>query len=273
MTSGTRDQWLERHRTLGDYERVGYAGLGEEYNKWIYRLRRRHFLRLAGRHKIDSRCRILDVGSGTGFYVGLYRDLNVRSIHGADISPEAVKSLSRRFPDATFAACDIGAGLPSPVAEAAPFDVVSAMDVLYHITDDNQWKRAVRNCGEAVAPGGLLLISDNFPTRPVPVTATQSFHTFSEHASILKEQGFRLVEMSPVFLLSNGQVGSGIGYAGFALWWWLFKRVLGGTLRSARSVGEPLGAVSGAVLTTIDAMLQRQSVWTGYSTKVAVFRR
>jgi hypothetical protein len=44
--------------------------------------------------------------------------------------------------------------------------VVNAFDVLLHITDDARWERAVSNLAAAVAPGGLLLVTDTFAALP-----------------------------------------------------------------------------------------------------------
>ena len=38
------------------------------------------------------------------------------------------------------------------------FDIVNAVDVLFHVVDDKRWRRAVENLGHHLAPGGLLMI-------------------------------------------------------------------------------------------------------------------
>ena len=38
------------------------------------------------------------------------------------------------------------------------FDIVDAVDVLFHVVDDKRWRRAVENLGHHLAPGGLLMI-------------------------------------------------------------------------------------------------------------------
>jgi len=96
-TDALRDYWEERLR--GDYSLggVGYQGLGETFNRWGYRARRRVFLRLM-RPLIAPGARVLDIGSGTGFYLGLWRELGAGSVTGSDLTAVAVERLAARQP-------------------------------------------------------------------------------------------------------------------------------------------------------------------------------
>ena len=49
---------------------VGYLGLGRYYNNWLYRIRRKAFFKSVSDIRLDSAsCSIIDIGSGTGFFV------------------------------------------------------------------------------------------------------------------------------------------------------------------------------------------------------------
>lgn len=265
----THDEWLDRHRTLGEFERVGYAGLGEAYNRRLYHLRRRHFLRMARRLSIGPDCRALDIGCGTGFYMDCLLTRGLRDVSGIDLSPDAVDGLCRRFPDCRFAVGDIADSNPQELLGGGPFDVVTAMDVLFHIINDDRWRSAVRRSAAAVAPGGLLLISDNFPSRTLPATASQSFHSLSEYDELLSEAGLERVELSPVFFLSNGPVGSPM----MSRYWHIVTAMIGKSLAVSRPLGELAGAVGGTILTGVDALLQRQTMFKSFSTKIMASRR
>jgi len=270
----TAAEWLDRHDTLGHYERVGYVGLGESYNRWIYRIRRRHFLRLARRHGLTPSARVLDVGLGSAFYIGLYKELGITGVCGVDISPTAVARARSTFPSCRFAVCDISAGLPAEIDPQQGFDWVSAMDMLYHIVEDDLFSEALRHCGRAVRPGGRLVVSDNFPARSLPPDAHQAYHSLEDYERILAPLRLHLVEVSPVFFVSNGQVGcEGAMYRLMSLYWRAFSRMLGKAVHTWRPAGEALGALSGCLLTSLDALLQQQQRWKGYSTKTAVFIR
>lgn len=271
----TRAEWLDRHEKLGYYERVGYVGLGERFNRWIYRLRRSHFLRLARRHGLGSPGqRALDVGFGSGFYLGLLNELGVHDVRGVDVSPRAVQRAREAFPTFRFEVCDVSDGLPPATVSEGGFDWVLAMDMLYHIVEDELFCAALGHCGRAVRRGGRLLVSDNFPSRRAPSDAHQAYHTLAEYESVLAPLGFRPREVSPVFFLSNGQVpDGGIGGRIMSAYWSFVSRGLGKAIRMSRHVGEMLGDALGCVLTSADAMLQRQSLLRGYSTKTALFER
>jgi SAM-dependent methyltransferase len=270
----TAAEWIDRHDTLGPYERVGYVGLGENYNRWIYRLRRRHFRRLARRHGLNASARVLDVGIGSAFYIGLYKELGITGVSGADISPTAVERARAAFPSFRFSVGDISAGLPADIDLGAGFDWVSVMDTLFHIVEDALFAESLRHCARALRPGGRLVVSDNFPARSLPADSHQAFHSLEDYERILAPLGLQLVEVSPVFFVSNGQVGcKSVAYRLMALYWRAFSRTLGKTIRTFRPVGEGLGAIAGCLLTSVDGLLQRQNKWKGYSTKTAVFRR
>ena len=73
---------------------VGYRALGRRFNTWMYRVRREVFLREVGSLDLDwPRTRVLDVGSGTGFYVQAWRDLGAGSVTGCDLTQAAVDRL------------------------------------------------------------------------------------------------------------------------------------------------------------------------------------
>ena len=249
-------------------------GLGEAYNRWIYRLRERHFLALASKYGVEQCPRVADVGLGNGFYVELYQRIGVAEVCGVDISEQSIVEAKHAFPHYRFEVCDISQGFPESLGAATGFDWVSAMDMLYHIIEDDLFALAVEHCGRAVKSGGHLVVSDNFPDTTLPTTPTQAFHSYDDYWRVLEPLGFELVEISPVFFLSNGQVGNGgLGYSIAKTGWRTFARGLAKSLRTFRPVGEAIGTVTGAMLTGADTLLQHQRVFSGYSTKVAVFRR
>jgi hypothetical protein len=77
------------NRLAGEFELgdVGFLGLGEAWNQWAYAVRRRIFRRHVRRLRRDwSSARVLDIGSGTGFYVKNWLDLGVRELTASDTS-------------------------------------------------------------------------------------------------------------------------------------------------------------------------------------------
>ena len=51
-----------------------------------------------------------------------------------------------------------GETLPLPTGD---YDVVSAMDMLFHILDEDAYRRAIANLGALVRPGGHVVLTEN----------------------------------------------------------------------------------------------------------------
>jgi SAM-dependent methyltransferase len=140
---------------------VGSVWLGRAFNEWRCRVRRRVFRRLVRRLGLDlAHASVLDVGCGTGVYLGEWLALGAASIAGLDFSDWALTQLARAYPSATFYRTDIGAAdCPLP---AETFDAISAIDVLIHLVDEAAYETALRNIHAALKPGGYLIYSDAF---------------------------------------------------------------------------------------------------------------
>lgn len=148
---------------------------------------------------------MLDVGSGTGFYLKEWTKLGVRQLNGSDITETATLHLARLYPNATIVQADVGDEEFRP--PDYPVDVVSAFDVLFHIVDDARYARALRNIAGALSPGGWFLYSDNLVDRP-----TGTVHYKSRNAQdimhSLDAAGFTVRKRVPVFVLMNDPVSS-----------------------------------------------------------------
>ena len=109
-----RDYWEARLTKHWDLHGVGFAGYGLRYNQWLYRVRRRVFLSQARALPLDlSRATVLDVGSGTGFWVGYWAGRGARRVDATDIASASVASLTARFPRARVMLNDISAEAPA----------------------------------------------------------------------------------------------------------------------------------------------------------------
>src|SRR5699024_6004169 len=119
-----RQYWDKRLKQVWNLQGVGMRGLSRNYNRWLYRVRRAVFRRtVRGLPYPLNECDVLDVGSGTGFYINLWRRLGARRVTGVDIADSAVQQLSEKYPDVRFQQADIGAEKPF---DNESFDIVSA---------------------------------------------------------------------------------------------------------------------------------------------------
>jgi len=201
-TFDPRAYWDSRHAKRFGPESAGFAGLGVSYNLWMYRVRRHVVCRELRKARIEiARCDVLDIGSGTGFYIDLWSRLGARSVTGCDFAPYAVTSLRTQFPAHRFCELDITAdALPD---ELGQFDLVSAFDILYHIVDDRKYAQAFRNVSALVRPGGFFILSENLLPGRRETYVHQVSRSCAEVVQLLSDNGFEILRRAPLFLFMN----------------------------------------------------------------------
>ncbi|MBA3301465.1 MAG: class I SAM-dependent methyltransferase, partial [Thermoleophilaceae bacterium] len=151
-----RRYWSERLESRFDLSGTGHQDYSPAYNEWLYKAKHRALDR-ALKGVILPGDRVLDIGSGTGWVVeNLLR--RGAAVTGCDIAPVSVERLSDRFPDTTFHQCQIGAE-PLP-GEDGSYDIVTAMDVIYHVTDDQAFEAGLAEIARVLGPGGHLVATD-----------------------------------------------------------------------------------------------------------------
>jgi SAM-dependent methyltransferase len=259
-TVDPRDYWedrLSRHYTL---EGVGYLGLAEPYNAWMYRVRRRVFLREARRLFPEPKgLRVLDVGSGTGFYVDRWHELGVESLVGSDLTDVAVTSLTQRHPGDRFVRYDVGSD-DNPF-HTERFQAISMIDVLYHIVEDGRFRRAFLNVFDLLEPGGVLMFSENFLHREAVRIPHQVSRSLGEIESAVADAGLEILDRRAVFDLMNAPIDSESALR--RRWWRLVERLCRRNWQ---------GAVTGALLYPVElALVSRRG--EGPSSELMVCRR
>jgi SAM-dependent methyltransferase len=226
--------WQERLSADYSLGSVGWITLGEPFNKWSYAVRGRVFTRAARDAVLaPENASVLDVGSGTGFYLDLWQRLGAGRITGSDLTPVAVERLARRYPTATIQKLDIGdRDLPlSP----GTFDAISIMDVLYHVVDDERYVQALSNLALLLKPDGILLLTENLVSRQTRAVH-QVIRSREWIISALGEAGLVVVHEQPAFFLMNTPVNSDSRL--LHKWWDLVARLVG----RRQAIGWTMGA-------------------------------
>jgi SAM-dependent methyltransferase len=252
--------WEARHREHSGFDAVGYAGAGEAYNAWLYRLRRRLFRRHVA-PLVEPGWSVLDVASGTGFHLELWGEAGAGAVIGSDVSETAVRRLRQRFPEHPIERFDISG--PAGRLPTGGFDAVSAFDVLFHLIDDAAYDRALSNLARLVRPGGTLVVSENFRREgPRRFAAVQVNREEGEILGAFEDAGFELLERHPMFVLMNAPAcgGSPLLHA----WWQRVHRLLTRRPRSGRLLGPALYPLE---------LVSLAAVRRAPSTELAVFRR
>jgi SAM-dependent methyltransferase len=205
VTYRPREFWDQRLAEQFDLRGTGQPGLSEAYNRACYELRRVVLEQALSDEGFDPRGRrVLDVGCGTGFFTAYYLARGA-DLTGIDIAPTSIERLRQRHPEARFLLADVG-----ETAIEERYDLVNAFDVLYHVTDEGRWEHAVRAIAAAVAPDGLLLLTDTFP--PLTARPREAEHNrmrpLERYRAILEPLGFALRPPRPTHVLLNRELGA-----------------------------------------------------------------
>jgi SAM-dependent methyltransferase len=238
--------WEQRLANQYSAGGVGYLGLTDSYNEWMYRVRRHVFLREVRRLGRPP-TRVLDVGSGTGFYIACWHELGATQIVGSDLTDVATRNLAQRFPSDTFARFDVGG--EELLFEEERFDAVSAMDVLFHIVDDDRFRRAFTNVFALLEPGGTFVVAENFLHRKPVRVVHQVSRTLGEIEGAAIDAGFQIVRRRPMFCLMNAPIDSESRLR--QEWWARLRRATSGRQRAGTLVGAVLYPIELALVSVL----------------------
>jgi SAM-dependent methyltransferase len=202
-----KDYWETRLREHPGLCGVGNTCMGRSYIQWLYKVRRAVFLRLLSSLKIDPRtAQVFDVGSGTGFYLEIWKQVGVSSITGCDLTEIAVARLESALPWARILRLDIGD--PLPASEMGRYDIVSAFDVLFHIVEETQYERAIGNVCALLRPGGLLVFSELLVRNGARQAEYMVCRPLKEVTALLAATGFEVLCRVPMFVLMEEPLDS-----------------------------------------------------------------
>jgi len=201
MSYEPREFWDRRLAEHFDLRGTGETGLSLAYNRACYELRRLVLDRALAAAGVDPRGRaVLDVGCGTGFFTAYYLARGA-TVTGLDIAPTSIERLRARHPEATFVLGDV-----SETALDRTFGIVNAFDVLYHVTEDARWERAMDHLAAAVEPRGLLLVTDTFSTPP-GLAAHNRARPLERYRARLEAAGLEVRALYPTHVLLNRELG------------------------------------------------------------------
>ena len=203
MSHSAKLYWEERLKTRLSVAGTGHCGFSKRYNQFMYRRKREVLESVFRRYSIKVQYSdVLDVGSGAGFFVGLYFAKRARSIVGLDIAPVSVRYLREKFPSCSFFELDIGT---EPLPTDKQFDIINAFDILYHIVQDDEFKNALKSMGKHMRPGGRMFITDALAPALIK-TIHVHYRTAEEYRGLLAQCGIRIVEIVPIFHFLSADV-------------------------------------------------------------------
>ncbi len=179
---------------------------------------------------------VLDVGSGTGFYLDRWRELGATPIVATDLTAVAVKRLRASHPDTDAARFELGSDPPEEL-RTRRFGAISAMEVVFHLLDDARYRRAFVTLYELLEPAGVLVFSENFLHDDELRGPHQRSRTLEQIEHVVREAGFEIIRRRPQFWLMNAPHDSSSRFR--RLWW----RGVAGIASRSDAAGACLGAL------------------------------
>ena len=147
--------WDTRHQKEGDLRSGGDVTFDEATNQMFYILRLGILLDIIGHHSSPvAPLFLLDAGCGKGWFSREMARFG-HLVDGIDGSESAVAHCRERGGGPRFFQSSLS-GWHSPWL----YDVVASIDVVFHILDDAEWERSMRNLASLVRMRGRLVVAD-----------------------------------------------------------------------------------------------------------------
>ena len=245
-SSDPGEYWQNRLTANYSLDGTGFQALGQEYNRWMYRIRKVIVRKAVKRtiSKLDVKD-VFDIGSGTGFYIEMWIKLGASGVIGSDITDVAVLNLRQNYPSNEFFKLDIGQEVLPDELSAKKFDIISAFDVLFHITDDVRYSNAILNINHLLRKDGIFLFSENFLHRDALRSQHQVSRPLASIERLLQEAGFTILDRIPMFVIMNAPVDTN-------------NRILPSTWKSIRVAakkGKIASNITGCILYPLELVL------------------
>lgn len=198
-----REYWEKRLSPGLGLHRVGHLAYGKAFNRALYAIRRMIFQKIMRSFCFEGihEKTILDIGSGTGFYLNLWKKLGPKNIYGLDFTDASVEFCARRFPDVTMIHADISNADHLASIPDESIDCISVFDVLFHIVDDTHYEKAIHNISRKLKPEGYLFYSDNFIHHGTIREKHIVHRSLHEISAILENNDFMIIGRVPMFWL------------------------------------------------------------------------
>ena len=193
------EERLSKNYSLGG---VGHLATGKYYNYWVYKTRGDCVRRILKKMNLAKNSLCLDIGSGTGFYLDLLNKAGFTNIEGSDLTDIAVTNLKKNYPSQNIISLDISSNKIDP---KETYDLITCMDVMFHITDNVRYENAFKNISNLLKKGGYLVLTENF----CPVNADRGHihdRTKQEILGSLESNELEIETIVSKFILLNPPV-------------------------------------------------------------------
>jgi SAM-dependent methyltransferase len=174
---------------------TGHLSYDERYNRWLYRRKGEVLARALRPFAPGSRA--LDIGSGVGWVIAQLLAAGAAHVDGVDIAPTSVAHLRERFPGSDIQCHALGSGR-LPFADGA-YDLVTMMDVAYHITDDELLGSGIADIARVLRDDGALILTDGFGPDVVEPAEHVRFRSLASWRRVAEAAGLELTTTAPLY--------------------------------------------------------------------------
>lgn len=176
------------HRSTFDQEFSARVTISPDYyalfSKFHYNAVENSIIKYLVRHEPVEKAKILDIGSGSGYWIDFYAEiLDIKSITGVEISETGVNALKNKYKDIKNVKILAGDISKTDFDLNETFDLINAIGVMFHIVEDNAWEAAVRNLNKHLNPNGVVIVGGQFGaiTRNVQFHDKDRFNNWEEY--------------------------------------------------------------------------------------------
>jgi SAM-dependent methyltransferase len=113
--------------------------------------------------KIDfSQVKLLDIGSGAGHWIDFWKKQGVVHIDSVDVSKSSFNFLVNKYQDDNNV--NISHGKVGDVLKSNhnKYTIVSAIGVMFHIVDDQEWIETIQKIYDSLEKGGIFIVGGHF---------------------------------------------------------------------------------------------------------------
>ena len=183
-----KEYWMERHKqNICPLKKSGIKSLSEETNRYFYYLVKDQYSRLLNECNISLENKsVLDAGAGTGEYISFFLVKRAR-VTAIDISENAVNHIKMKFPEVKVVVTSLED--LDRYFSSYQFDIIHCFDVLYHITDDVAWEKAIRNFVK-ISKKYIILHEKFSDTKPIISSKHIKWRSKEKTVTELKNYGF-----------------------------------------------------------------------------------
>ena len=192
--------WEDRLRRYFSLRGTGSWSFSDEYNRMMYDLKVRALDDVLARVAIERKpIHVLNLGCGTGFFDDYFERRFQAEITGIDISDYAISRLREKHPSRVYWCGELPRLVEEGKVASGDYDIVTAIDVLYHIVDPERFHDTFAQLCRSVRDGGVLIFTDRLYSRGLQPAPHVTWHSLNQYTAMLNERGFGLQAVRPMY--------------------------------------------------------------------------